>query len=87
LLGCAVATGLGAIINVAQVRPGQSVVVFGVGDNVPDRDFPRYARLVAAGRLRLDTMLGQSYPLTQINAALAALKNGEVARPMIDMGA
>lgn len=31
LLGCAVTTGVGAVINTAQVRPGSSVVVFGAG--------------------------------------------------------
>ena len=31
LLGCAVPTGAGAVINTAQVRPGSSVAVFGVG--------------------------------------------------------
>jgi S-(hydroxymethyl)glutathione dehydrogenase/alcohol dehydrogenase len=31
LIGCAVATGGGAIFNVAKVQPGQSVVVFGCG--------------------------------------------------------
>jgi S-(hydroxymethyl)glutathione dehydrogenase/alcohol dehydrogenase len=31
LLGCAVLTGVGAVLNSAQVRPGQSVVVIGLG--------------------------------------------------------
>lgn len=31
LLGCAVITGVGAVINCARVRPGSSVVVFGTG--------------------------------------------------------
>lgn len=31
IVGCAVMTGAGAIINTLQVRPGQSVAVFGVG--------------------------------------------------------
>ena len=31
LIGCAVTTGVGAAINTARVRPGSSVVVFGVG--------------------------------------------------------
>lgn len=31
IIGCAVMTGAGAIINTLQVRPGQSVAVFGVG--------------------------------------------------------
>ena len=31
LIGCAVPTGLGAVINTAAARPGQSIVVFGAG--------------------------------------------------------
>lgn len=31
LLGCAVGTGIGAIVNDANVKPGQSVIVFGCG--------------------------------------------------------
>ncbi|GGH42322.1 alcohol dehydrogenase catalytic domain-containing protein [Microbacterium album] len=31
LLGCGVATGVGAVLNVARVRPGESVAVFGLG--------------------------------------------------------
>lgn len=31
LLGCAVATGAGAVLNTAQVKPGTTVAVFGVG--------------------------------------------------------
>ncbi len=31
LFGCAVATGVGAVLNAAQVRPGTSVAVFGAG--------------------------------------------------------
>jgi NDMA-dependent alcohol dehydrogenase len=31
LLGCAVITGVGAVINAARVKPGSSVVVFGTG--------------------------------------------------------
>jgi len=31
LLGCAVITGVGAVVNAAQVRPGRTVAVFGTG--------------------------------------------------------
>jgi len=31
LFGCAVLTGVGAVLNTARVRPGQSVAVFGLG--------------------------------------------------------
>jgi len=31
LIGCAVTTGVGSVLNTARVRPGESVIVFGVG--------------------------------------------------------
>ena len=31
LFGCAVLTGVGAVVNTAQVKPGQSVAIFGLG--------------------------------------------------------
>jgi len=31
LIGCAVPTGMGAVLNTAQPRPGQSIVIFGTG--------------------------------------------------------
>lgn len=31
VIGCSVQTGFGAVVNIAQVRPGDSVVVFGLG--------------------------------------------------------
>lgn len=31
IIGCAVMTGAGAVINTANVQAGQSVVIFGVG--------------------------------------------------------
>ena len=49
LLGCAVMTGVGSVINTAQVRPGSTVVVFGLGGvglNVVDG-----ARMVGAERI------------------------------------
>lgn len=49
LLGCAVMTGVGSVINTARVRPGSTVVVFGLGGvglNVVDG-----ARLAGASRI------------------------------------
>ena len=31
LIGCAVPTGMGAVLNTAQPRPGQSIAIFGTG--------------------------------------------------------
>ena len=55
------------------------------GDNVPDRDFPRYARLQRSGKLDLHAMVAKTYALEQINDAIDDLEAGAVIRPMIDM--
>ncbi len=56
------------------------------GESQPDRDIPRYVRLIAAGRLDLRPLVTQRYPLTQINNAIADMRSGAVAgRIMITM--
>lgn len=55
------------------------------GDNDPDGDFPRYARLIRSGKLQLAPLLTQSYALADINAAIDDLDAGLVVRPMVDM--
>ena len=55
------------------------------GDNWPDRDFPRYGRLLNSGRVNLSPLLGREYSLEEINRALEELESGEVARPLVDM--
>lgn len=57
------------------------------GDNWPDRDFPRYCKLLSAGKLNLEPLLSKTYPLGEINEALDDLEAGRVARPLIDMTA
>lgn len=55
------------------------------GDTLPDRDFPRYCKLLRSGKLKLDLLTSKVYPLSEINEALDDLKTGKVARPLIDM--
>src|SRR5205807_10146199 len=55
------------------------------GDNVPDRDYPRYCALLRAGKLNLAPLLSQPFSLEQTNDALAALERGAVGRPLIAM--
>ena len=55
------------------------------GDNVPDRDYPRYCALLRAGKLNLAPLLSQPFSLEQANDALAALERGAVGRPLIAM--
>jgi S-(hydroxymethyl)glutathione dehydrogenase/alcohol dehydrogenase len=49
LLGCAVITGVGAVVNAAKVTPGQSVVVIGCGG--VGLNAVQGARLAGAGRI------------------------------------
>jgi S-(hydroxymethyl)glutathione dehydrogenase/alcohol dehydrogenase len=49
LIGCAVVTGAGAVLNRARVRPGQSVVVIGAGGI--GQAALQAARIAAAGRI------------------------------------
>lgn len=55
------------------------------GDNWPDRDYPRYCKLVSYGRLNLEPMMSRTYRLTEINRAIDDLECGKVTRPLIDM--
>lgn len=55
------------------------------GDNVPDRDYPRYCKLLASGRLDLEPLLSRSYGLAGVNAALDDLEFGHAVRPLLDI--
>jgi len=55
------------------------------GDTVPDRDLPRYCKLLEARRLTLEPLIATCYPLSRINEALKDLEQGRTARPLIDM--
>jgi S-(hydroxymethyl)glutathione dehydrogenase/alcohol dehydrogenase len=57
------------------------------GDNWPDRDFPRYIKLMSCGRLNLSPILSnvRTYSLEQINQAIDDLEAGLVTRPLIEM--
>lgn len=56
------------------------------GESHPQRDIPRYLRLLEQGRLHLDRLVSARYPLEQINVAISAMRNGNTAgRVMIDL--
>lgn len=68
-----------------QLNQGKRLLGTWGGDTQPDRDFPRYARLIAAGRLDLEPLLSPPYPLSAIDQALDDLEAARVVRPLIDM--
>ena len=48
---------------------------------------PRLLELYAAGRLDLDALVGDTYPLDGVNDAYDALVGGAVGRAVIEPGA
>lgn len=68
----------------AEFNQGKRLLGTWGGDNLPDRDFPRYLSLLKTGGLKLN-LPTKVYGLNQINGALDDLEKGHVVRPLIDM--
>jgi S-(hydroxymethyl)glutathione dehydrogenase/alcohol dehydrogenase len=68
-----------------QLNQGKRLLGTWGGDNMPDRDFPRYCDLLATGKLNLAPMASKTYRLEEINAAIDDLEAGRVARPLVEM--
>ena len=49
------------------------------GESLPEYDIPNYIRLIQAGKLQLNSLIGRCYPLTEINQALADMRSGAIA--------
>jgi S-(hydroxymethyl)glutathione dehydrogenase/alcohol dehydrogenase len=49
------------------------------GSAMPERDIPRYLRLHAAGKLRLEELITDRLPLAQINDAIDGMRSGRIA--------
>lgn len=57
------------------------------GGSNPSEDIPRCVKLAQAGRLKLDGMITDRFPLKDINQALDALRSGKAAgRVLIEVG-
>src|SRR5919204_462415 len=86
LLGCGITSGVGAVFNVAEVKPGRSVAIFGCGHlglwMVQGARLAGAGRIIAvepiaqrrelAGRLDAGPIITSRYALDDINEALAA---------------
>jgi S-(hydroxymethyl)glutathione dehydrogenase/alcohol dehydrogenase len=72
-------------IDPRELNQGKRLLGTWGGDNVPDRDYPRYCKLMTAGRLDLSPLLSRSYGLAEVNAALDDLELGRAARPLLDI--
>lgn len=73
------------MIDPRELNLGKRLLGTWGGDSVPDRDYARYAELIARGKLDLAPLLSSSYPLDQINKAMDDLEAGRVLRPVIDL--
>jgi S-(hydroxymethyl)glutathione dehydrogenase/alcohol dehydrogenase len=72
-------------INPKQLNQGKQLRGSWGGDNWPDRDFPRYCKLLACGKFDPRPLLSSPFPLERINDALESLSKGLVGRPLIEM--
>lgn len=72
-------------LNPGVFNQGKSLLGTWGGDSIPDRDYPRYGRLLASGRFPMRDLLSKPYSLAQADQALADLAAGKVGRPLIDM--
>ena len=73
------------VLDPRQLNQGKRLLGTWGGDNWPDRDFPRYCKLLTSGRLPLEPILSAPYRLADVNRAIDDLEAGRVARPLIDM--
>ena len=51
----------------------------------PHIDIPRYIRLMRAGKLSLDGLVTDEFPLEQVNEAIALVRKGEAGRVLLRM--
>jgi S-(hydroxymethyl)glutathione dehydrogenase/alcohol dehydrogenase len=72
-------------LNPGVFNQGKSLMGTWGGDSVPDRDYPRYGKLLGTGRFPLNNLLSKPYSLAQADDALNDLAAGKVGRPLIDM--
>jgi S-(hydroxymethyl)glutathione dehydrogenase / alcohol dehydrogenase len=77
----------GEMLQIAplQLNLGKRLLGTWGGDSVPERDYPRYLALLAAGKFPIDRFLSAPYPLTEAARALDDIEGGRVLRPLIDM--
>lgn len=81
------ATGVMVEIDATEIA-GNSQRVLGskMGAGRLPIDIPLLVSLYQAGRLKLDELVSRTYPLEQINEAIAAVKRGEARRNVIVFG-
>ncbi|MEQ9487599.1 MAG: Zn-dependent alcohol dehydrogenase [Alphaproteobacteria bacterium] len=87
--GSVVYVGMPAVGETIDIEPlniagyGQSIRGSLMGSTHVQQDIPALADLYRQGRLKLDELVSNTYPLDRINEAIAEVKKGEVLRNVI----
>jgi len=81
LLGCAVATGVGAVLRTAAVRPGETVLVVGCGGVGLARNPRGPAR--RRGRLDLEALVTRRIAIDDVETAFTDMAAGQGARTVV----
>lgn len=87
--GTAIAVGLARVgtnveLPLNEIVQGQKRIIGSLyGSANPFVDLPRLLELYLAGRLPLDELLGDEYPLEAVNEAYASLSAGSVGRALV----
>ena len=55
------------------------------GESEPDKDIPRFIRLMNAGRLNFDGLITHEFSLDSINEAMQIFRSGEAGRIVLNM--
>jgi S-(hydroxymethyl)glutathione dehydrogenase/alcohol dehydrogenase len=72
-------------IDPRELNQGKRLLGTWGGDSDPDRDFPRWARLLARGRPDPELLLSAPYRLEEVNRALDDLAAGRALRPLLEL--
>ena len=76
--------GATATMSLETVLLGREIVSVMNGGAVPERDYPKLIKLATQGRLNLADQVTGVWPLQEVEAAIAALRAGQVTRAVLD---
>jgi S-(hydroxymethyl)glutathione dehydrogenase/alcohol dehydrogenase len=83
LVGVAGGTARLALPSMRMVMEDRTVKGSYYGSARVTRDFPRFIELIETGRVDLGGMVTKHFALDEVNAAIAAMRNGEVVRGVV----
>jgi S-(hydroxymethyl)glutathione dehydrogenase / alcohol dehydrogenase len=72
-------------IDPLELIKGKRIIGSWGGETQPDKDIPIYLDLYKTGKLKLNTLITQTYKLEEINQALDELEKGKLGRALVEM--